>query len=253
MSKLLYLIILLSSKIIYAQQKLDVYFDFNKYEINANAKSKLDSLLITNKQIEIVRIEGFCDSIDSNEYNKILSEKRVESVLKFFKNNAIQVTNNAKTIGFGENFKQSEDQSKNRKAVIFFNLKEEKATLKEKISKAKAGDIIRLKSINFYNNIDVILPRSKPVLEELLTIMKSNSTLKIEIQGHICCKRPDQEDSVSLARAKAIYNYLVDNKINKNRLKYKGYGVSKPIYKIPEKNNFEEDENRRVEILIVDK
>jgi len=253
MRKLLCFIVLLSPKIIYAQQKLDVYFDFNKFELNLNAKSKLDSLLINNRNIEIVRVEGFCDSIDSNKYNKILSEKRVESVLKFFKNNHIKFTNNVETFGFGENFKQSENQSKNRKAIIFFNLKEEKITLKDKINKAKAGDIIRLKSINFYNNIDVILPKSKPVLEELLAIMKSNLTLKIEIQGHICCKRPDEEDSVSLARAKAIYNYLVDNNINKNRLKYKGYGVSKPIYKIPEKNNFEEDENRRVEILIVDK
>jgi outer membrane protein OmpA-like peptidoglycan-associated protein len=253
MKKLFCLLILLSPKIISAQQKLEIYFDFNKFELNVDAKSKLDSLLIDNKNIEIVRVEGFCDSIDSNKYNKILSGKRAESVLNFFKNNNIQIINDVKTIGFGENFKQSENQSKNRKAIVFFNSKEENLVLKDKINKAKAGDLIRLKNINFYNNLDQILPKSKPVLEELLAIMKSNSNLKIEIQGHICCKRPNQEDTVSLARAKAIYNYLVDNNISKNRLKYKGYGVSKPIYKIPEKNNLEEDENRRVEILIVEK
>ncbi len=33
---------------------------------------------------------------------------------------------------------------------------------------------------------------------------------------------------------------------------FKGYGVSRPIHPIPEKNALEEDENRRVEILIVE-
>jgi outer membrane protein OmpA-like peptidoglycan-associated protein len=33
---------------------------------------------------------------------------------------------------------------------------------------------------------------------------------------------------------------------------YKGYGVSRPIHPIPEQNSLEEDENRRVEILILE-
>jgi flagellar motor protein MotB len=33
---------------------------------------------------------------------------------------------------------------------------------------------------------------------------------------------------------------------------FKGYGVSRPIHPIPEKNTAEEDENRRVEILILE-
>ena len=32
---------------------------------------------------------------------------------------------------------------------------------------------------------------------------------------------------------------------------YKGYGISRPIHKIPEQNEDEANENRRVEILIV--
>jgi flagellar motor protein MotB len=37
-----------------------------------------------------------------------------------------------------------------------------------------------------------------------------------------------------------------------NRLKYIGFGSLKPIYKIPEQNEVEEQVNRRVEILILD-
>ena len=33
---------------------------------------------------------------------------------------------------------------------------------------------------------------------------------------------------------------------------YKGYGTSRPIHKIPERNETEADENRRVEILILE-
>jgi outer membrane protein OmpA-like peptidoglycan-associated protein len=34
---------------------------------------------------------------------------------------------------------------------------------------------------------------------------------------------------------------------------FKGYGTSQPIHPIPEKTEQEENENRRVEILIVEK
>jgi outer membrane protein OmpA-like peptidoglycan-associated protein len=82
--------------------------------------------------------------------------------------------------------------------------------------------------------------------------MNDNPKLKIEIQGHICCKLPSEYDAVSTARARAIFNFLILNKIDRKRLSFKGYGVSRPIHPIPEKNSQEEDDNRRVEIMIID-
>ena len=69
---------------------------------------------------------------------------------------------------------------------------------------------------------------------------------------HICCQTKVDVGDVSTARAKAIYNYLLRNKIDRNRMSYKGFGVSKPIHKIPERNEIEANENRRVEILILE-
>ena len=83
--------------------------------------------------------------------------------------------------------------------------------------------------------------------------MVDNPTLKIEIQGHICCKRPDEPEVISTARARAVYNYLIRNNIDRTRMSFKGYGVSRPIHPIPEKNALEEDDNRRVEILVKEK
>ena len=48
-------------------------------------------------------------------------------------------------------------------------------------------------------------------------------------------------------------NFLLRNKIDRKRMSFKGYGTSRPIHPIPEKTEQEEDENRRVEILIVEK
>jgi outer membrane protein OmpA-like peptidoglycan-associated protein len=47
--------------------------------------------------------------------------------------------------------------------------------------------------------------------------------------------------------------FLIKNGINKNRMTFKGYGTSRPIHPIPEKNAQEEEDNRRVEIMILSK
>jgi outer membrane protein OmpA-like peptidoglycan-associated protein len=109
-----------------------------------------------------------------------------------------------------------------------------------------------LKNLYFFNNSDKIVPKSEPVLVELLGVMKANPKLKIEIQGHICCRKSTDLDPFSTPRAKAVYDYLLQNKIAANRMTYKGFGVSRPVHPIPEKTAQEEDDNRRVEIMIVE-
>jgi outer membrane protein OmpA-like peptidoglycan-associated protein len=233
----------------FAQEKLEIYFGINKSSIDAIAKLKLDSLIIKNPTLEIIKIESFCDSVDTNSYNKKLSIQRSVAVNKYFIAKKIKLISNLEFKDYGEDFKQSKNQSKNRKAVIYFKNNE----LKNEIEKAKIGEFIKLKNINFENNSNVVLPKSTRILFDLLKILEEKKNLKIEIQGHICCKDFRAIDTISEARAKAVYDFLIKNKINKNRLKYKGMGVSKPAYKIPELNDYEREQNRRVEILIIEK
>lgn len=80
--------------------------------------------------------------------------------------------------------------------------------------------------------------------------MKANETLKIEIHGHICCMIDDSHQ-IALLRAKMVYNFLIENGINKNRLAFKSFGSAKPIYPLPERNEEERDANRRVEIMVI--
>lgn len=59
-------------------------------------------------------------------------------------------------------------------------------------------------------------------------------------------------NGISTARARAVYVYLLRNKIDRKRLSFKGFGITKPIHPIPEKSEAQEDENRRVEIKIIE-
>ena len=243
-----FLVLLFVATLSFSQEKIEVFFDFNKDIPNVTSTEFFNIWMNENRDVEVVKISGYCDSIDNSAYNKDLASRRIKSGLENLKMSKIEINPKVVIDNNGKDFKQSKNQAENRKVVIYFN----RNKLSNSISKSNKGDLIKLRALNFYNNSDVIVPKSQPVLKELLDIMKSNLKLKIEIQGHICCKLPNQEDTISEARAKAVYDYLIKNKIDKGRMTYKGYGVSKPIYKIPEKNDFEADENRRVEILIIE-
>lgn len=245
-----------------AQEQLEVFFDFNKSEINLAAKQKLENWIANEKEVEVTKIYGYCDWKGTNHYNDTLSLKRVDEVYKFMIKNNIKVLENYEVKGFGEDFVQSKIQSENRKVTIFFqkkinnsevgNQSENEKTLSEKVRNAKVGDVLLLKNIYFKNRSPIIVPTSKPVLVELLCALEDNPNLKIEIQGHICCQPVSDFEDISTMRAKAVYIFLVQHKINRKRLSYKGFGVTKPIHPIPERTEEEANENRRVEIMIVE-
>lgn len=122
----------------------------------------------------------------------------------------------------------------------------------KKIGEAKSGEKIKIENLNFVINTFAVVNESRGKLYELLLVLQKNPSLKIEIQGHLCCMPVDRAD-LSTQRAKALYNFLLNQNISKDRLSYKGFGSSQPIYALPEKDEQERAANRRVEILIVNK
>lgn len=124
-------------------------------------------------------------------------------------------------------------------------------TFMKKVGEAKAGEKLKIDNLNFIINTFAVVPESRGKLYELLLVLQKNPSLKIEIQGHLCCMPVDRTD-LSTQRAKAIYNFLLNHDIPKDRLSYKGFGSSMPIYSLPEKDEQERAANRRVEILIVE-
>ena len=124
-------------------------------------------------------------------------------------------------------------------------------TFMKKVGEAKAGEKLKIENLNFVINTFAVVNESRGKMYELLLVLQKNSSLKIEIQGHLCCMPVDRTD-LSTQRAKAIYNFLLNHDIQKDRLSYKGFGSSQPIHPLPEKDEQERAANRRVEILIVE-
>ena len=244
-----------------AQEKLEIFFDFNKSELNEPSKQLLSDWVKGAKDLEVSKIYGYCDWKGTNIYNDTLSINRVKAVYHFLINNKISVLENYELKGFGKDFKQSKVQSANRKVTIYYQKKtslpipiktNSQKTLAEKVKDGKIGDVFILENIYFRNRSAIIVPKSKPILYDLLCVMEENPTLKIEIRGHICCQPVSDVEDISTSRAKAVYNFLIRNRINRKRITYKGYGITMPIHPIPEKDDAEADENRRVEIKIIE-
>jgi outer membrane protein OmpA-like peptidoglycan-associated protein len=138
--------------------------------------------------------------------------------------------------------------------------KHEKLIEDIKDNSTKEGEHIVLRHIHFYGGRHAFLPQAYPALDDLLETMQKVPTLKIEIQGHICCQdgEGDQidfdsgEPVLSVTRAKAVYDFLLENGIDKSRMTYKGLAHKFPIVKV-ETNEEEATINRRVEIKIIKK
>lgn len=121
------------------------------------------------------------------------------------------------------------------------------------LERIKAGQKVNLRKIQFYGNRADFLPSARSSLKALLQFMKQNPTVVIEIEGHV--NGPGQRNSnrykdLSLARANAVKDYLIQNKIEAARLKFKGYGNSQMLFPAP-KNEKQQSANRRVEIKII--
>lgn len=71
---------------------------------------------------------------------------------------------------------------------------------------------------------------SEPELNKIATFMEENPEVKITINGHTDNQGGETYNrELSTKRAKAVYKYLINSGIGKERLKYQGYGQSKPI------------------------
>ena len=114
------------------------------------------------------------------------------------------------------------------------------------------GSKVILNNIFFDTNKFDLKPESLAELQKLVDFLNLNTSLKIEISGHTDNVGNDQlNQTLSENRARAVYQYLVENKIDPARLQYKGYGKTQPIAT----NDTDEgrSQNRRTEFKIIAK
>jgi len=114
------------------------------------------------------------------------------------------------------------------------------------------NQILVLKNVQFRNNESVLLPISKPELDKLANFLIKNNTITIEVSGHTDNIGSETDNQrLSEARAKAVYDYLVAKKISASRIIFKGCGSNRPVADNSTVKGREK--NRRVEFKILAK
>ena len=112
---------------------------------------------------------------------------------------------------------------------------------------------ILLKDVNFYSTKAVLLPKAYPEINRLISIMKKNKNIIIELQGHTEQRAGFEKKLFKLSeqRAEAVKKYMVLKGIDANRIRKKAFGGTKPLVS----NDTEEGrkKNRRVEFKILQK
>ncbi len=256
-----------------SQQKLADYFNSFDY--------------VNYKMTNIV-IVGHTDQIGTNGFNYDLSIRRANSLAVFLISLKIPLNIISPLEGYGKEklitpdfdeearsynrrveiitYYEKSNHSKKVKPPSVFDPPIEikkfpeivKLSHKIKDSSLKIGDHIELPNIFFYGGLPVFLQISYPYLEELVATLKQYPNIEVEIQGHVCCTSDaDGVDNstgkrnLSVVRAKAVYDYLVEHGIDKKRMLHNGYGHQFPI--TLERTEAERTRNRRVELIILKK
>ena len=107
---------------------------------------------------------------------------------------------------------------------------------------------VRLYGINFDSDSDVLRPESKAVLDQVVATLKSDSALKITIEGHTdSTSTPQHNQQLSEKRAAAVKASLVAGGIDAGRLATVGFGATKPV--ATNDSAIGRSENRRVELV----
>jgi len=102
--------------------------------------------------------------------------------------------------------------------------------------------------INFDTGKSTIKPESKPIINQIVEMLKSNPELHISVEGHTDnVGNPKSNKTLSDDRAKAVVTEIVAQGIDAKRLSAVGYGQDKPI--ADNKTEEGKAKNRRVELV----
>lgn len=247
----------------------EVYFETDKYNIPETENNRLLLFLAEIDTIDIQRIEiyGFTDDRGSDDYNLVLSSQRAQSIKDVFSNNELDESLISNVDGKGEillKIVKETDVQKirglNRKVEIIVYPYDPPRERPEKVPEnakerlagdLKVGDKILLDNLLFETGYSYLVPTSRQVLDDIAEILKERTDIYFTIEGHVCCTygerdaidRKTKKRNLSVARAKFVYDYLLDAGVSRLRMKYVGQRRKFPLGGEPEFD-------RRVEILV---
>lgn len=246
-----------------------IYYKTDSFTLNQEEALRFDTFIksLDTVKVNYIKIKGYTDDIGTDEKNYILGLNRAVEIKRLLVQNKVQVFDSIDAISLGRiSIEDMEDKSKldalrqkHRTAEIILEysfkakkpLKKAKAEPNKLTAHQKVGDKIVLDNILFEGNSALFLKESDSSLLKLVETLNEFKKYHITILGHICCSkdtfdgmdRKTGKRNLSEARAKAVYDYLIEHKIDEKRLQYKGLKNKFPLGK-------GEKADRRVEIEI---
>ena len=233
-----------------------VYFDTDVYNLTKTEKTRLQKFLssLTKDQVQKIEIYGFCDDRGSNNYNLELSQNRANTIKTIFGEASFFPDKIVTVDGRGElllNIVDETDASViralNRRVDIVISYPE----VEKEPEVIKKENKILLDNVLFITGYSYLTMGSKRVLDNVAETLK-NESFSFVIQGRVCCTegesdavdRKTNKKNLSIARAKFVYDFLLEKGISKERMSYEGLAHKFPL-------GGSEDKDRRVEILIL--
>ena len=117
-------------------------------------------------------------------------------------------------------------------------------------NKMSVGQVFKIEKLYFETDSATIKDESFDVLDELFEYLQNNKKVRIEIGGHTNNRCSEKYcEKLSLLRADAVKDYLVEKGVDSKRISTKGYGRKNPVAS----NSAVEGRklNQRVEIKIL--
>ncbi|MFD2245154.1 OmpA family protein [Pontibacter ruber] len=114
----------------------------------------------------------------------------------------------------------------------------------------KTGAASVLNNLFFDTGKYTLERKSRTELNKLISFLQQNKGVQIEISGHTDDVGSDQANQLlSEKRAKAVADYLSSNGVNRQRIRSKGYGETKPVK--PNTSEENRSQNRRIEMRVL--
>jgi len=208
----------------------NVYYEHGKATINYKKSPGLKQLLDILKEHPhvVIEIGAHTDASGSASYNKKLSGQRANAVKSYLQKKGLPASRLvAKGYGESKPLNRCKDGVRCSKEEHAVNRRTEFKVIAQK--GFKYGDIIKVDNINYELNKAKLDMKDSRGLKEIVQLLNDNK-ISVEIRSHTDSRGSAKYNlELSQERAKAVYDYLVKQGVNKYRLKYKGYGETKPL------------------------
>ena len=208
-------------------------------------KADRDRLEVAYKDLEKAKIDLITEI---TQHNDELNKLRAELVEKSKDSEALGALTEEKAALEAQLLKRDEDLKKARKELGKLQIS---ATILEKQLVSLKRTTTTINPIRYAKGDANITNQQTRVLNEVQQVLKIFPNAKFEIVGHTCnLGILDQNIDLSQRRAKSLHDFLLSKGIQKDRLKHRGVGQSEPA--VPNTNEANRRQNRRVEVEILD-